>query len=291
LAIMGVVVIFWGVFHQNGSALTYWAKNNTNRELSISGQKIINTIAKTEEVSTIPREREIVGLHGEDLGTQLGSSYYYDNYTRKLPQGNLIEKPTDITPEHWENIKEEAYKYGSHKLWPTELQASINPFFVIALTPLIVTFFSFLGRRRKEPTTPAKIALGMLISGLSWIVMIVAALISKNGLEKASALWLFGVYGVITMGELCLSPMGLSLVSKMAPKRIAALMMGGWFLATAIGNKLSGVLSGFWDMFDKKAYFFLTNAILTLVAFIAIALILPWLNKVYHESQIKKSQE
>ncbi|NQU86275.1 MAG: MFS transporter, partial [Mariniphaga sp.] len=144
-------------------------------------------------------------------------------------------------------------------------------------------FFNFLGRRRKEPSTPGKIAWGMLISALSWFVMVVAAVVSGNGIDKASVAWLFGVYGVITIGELCLSPMGLSLVSKLAPKRIAALMMGGWFLSTAIGNKLSGVLSGMWDLFEKKSNFFLTNALLTAGAFIIILLMLPWLKKVYNE--------
>ena len=106
-------------------------------------------------------------------------------------------------------------------------------------------------------------------------------------MDKASVAWLFGVYGVITVGELCLSPMGLSLVSKLAPKRIAALMMGGWFLSTAIGNKLAGVLSGMWDLFEKKSNFFLTNALLTAAAFIIILLLLPWLNRVYNEHMHK----
>jgi POT family proton-dependent oligopeptide transporter len=77
--------------------------------------------------------------------------------------------------------------------------------------------------------------------------------------------------------------MGLSLVSKLSPKPIAAVMMGGWFLSTAIGNKLSGVLSGFWDLFEKKEYFFLTNVGLTLIAAIGIFILLPWLRRVVHE--------
>lgn len=285
LSIFGVVIIFWAVFHQNGSALTYWAKNNTDRELGPKMEIVINTIASSEEVSTVPRERKQVGLHGEELGTKTGSSYYFDNYTDELPTGNLSGKPKDLTESEWEKVKESSGKQqGKLVLWPTELQASINPFFVVILTPLVVAFFNFLGRRRKEPSTPGKIALGMLISALSWLVMVVAAIVSGNGLDKASVAWLFGVYGVITIGELCLSPMGLSLVSKLAPKRIAALMMGGWFLSTAIGNKLSGVLSGMWDLFDKKSNFFLTNAMLTAAAFIIILLLLPWLNRVYKEN-------
>ena len=285
LSIFSVVIIFWAVFHQNGSALTYWAQNNTDRELSPVMEKVISTVANTEEVSTVQRERQLMGLHGEDLGTKMDGSYYFDNYTKELPKGNLDGKPEDLTDGEWDKAKADSgSNHGKLKLWPTELQASINPFFVIILTPLLVAFFNFLGRRRKEPSTPGKIAWGMLISAISWLVMVAAAIASGNGLDKASVAWLFGVYGVITIGELCLSPMGLSLVSKLAPKRIVALMMGGWFLSTAIGNKLSGVLSGMWDLFEKKSNFFLTNAILTFAAFFLIMLLLPWLKRVYKEN-------
>ncbi|MGF7139584.1 peptide MFS transporter [Roseimarinus sediminis] len=284
LSIFGVVIIFWAVFHQNGSALTYWAKNNTDRELGPKMEMVINTIASTEDVSTVPRERQVIGLHGEELGTEMGPSYYFDNYNKELPAGNLDGKPDDLSADEWEKVKEDArQEHGKLVLWPTELQASINPFFVVVLTPLVVGFFGFLGRRKKEPSTPGKIAWGMLISALSWLVMVAAAISSGNGMDKASVAWLFGVYGVITIGELCLSPMGLSLVSKLAPKRIAALMMGGWFLSTAIGNKLSGVLSGMWDLFEKKSNFFLTNALLTAGAFLLTMLLLPWLKRVYNE--------
>ena len=284
LSIFGVVIIFWAVFHQNGSALTYWAKNNTNREMSQPVEKVFGSLKMVEEVSTVPRERKIQGLHGEDLGTETGMNYYFDNYTKELPKGNIVIKPQDVVKEAWVNTSEtDKEKYGVLKVWPTELQASINPFFVVLLTPLIVAFFTFLRSRGKEPSTPGKIAWGMIISAVSWLIMVAAAIFSQNGLEKASIMWLFGVYSVITIGELCLSPMGLSLVSKLAPKRIAGLMMGGWFLSTAIGNKLSGVLSGMWDAFDKKAYFFLTNAVLTFAAFLVIFVMLKWLKRVYKE--------
>ncbi|HZL10561.1 MAG TPA: peptide MFS transporter [Prolixibacteraceae bacterium] len=285
LSIFGVVIIFWAVFHQNGSALTYWAKNNTSREVGPKMEQVMNTIASTEEVSTVPREIRLVGVHGEELGTKTGPSYYFDNYTKELPAGNLEGKPRDLTESEWEKVPESSLdQYGKLVLWPTELQASINPFFVVILTPLVVAFFIFLGSRKKEPSTPGKIAWGMLISAVSWLAMVAAAIASGNGLDKASVGWLFGVYGVITVGELCLSPMGLSLVSKLAPKRLAALMMGGWFLSTAIGNKLSGVLSGMWDLFEKKSNYFLTNALLTAGAFLIILLLLPWLRRVYNEN-------
>jgi POT family proton-dependent oligopeptide transporter len=289
LAIFGVVIIFWAVFHQNGSALTYWAKYNTDRALSPTTAKVINSISSTEEVSTVYRTKELTGLHGEVLGEEEGPSYYFDNYSADLPVGNLDGKPGDISEAEWQKINEsDKAKAGKITLWPTELQASINPFFVIILTPLVVAFFAFLGRRKKEPSTPGKITLGMLISAISWLVMVLAVIVSGNGADKASTIWLFGIYGVITFGELCLSPMGLSIVSKMAPKRLAALLMGGWFLSTAIGNKLSGVLSGLWDAFDNKANFFLVNAGLTFAAFLVILFILPWLNRVYKEAMEKQ---
>lgn len=92
--------------------------------------------------------------------------------------------------------------------------------------------------------------------------------------------WLVGTYGVITVGELCLSPMGLSLVSKLSPPRLTALMMGGWMLSTSIGNKLSGVLAGLWDSYNEKQYFFLVNFVIVMFAAVGILLMLKWLRGV-----------
>jgi POT family proton-dependent oligopeptide transporter len=110
--------------------------------------------------------------------------------------------------------------------------------------------------------------------------MISAVHVGMNGAEKVSAWWLIGTYGVITVGELCLSPMGLSLVSKLAPPRLAALMMGGWMLSTSIGNKLSGVLASLWDTYEDKQYFFIVNCIIVLFAALSIFLMLKWLSKI-----------
>lgn len=120
----------------------------------------------------------------------------------------------------------------------------LNPFFVVLLTPLVVGFFSWLAVRKKEVTTARKIFLGMVITMFSILIMALAAYLGHNGAAKVSMLWLVFYYLLITTGELCLSPMGLSLVTKLSPKRLVGLMMGGWFLATSIGNKLSGFISG-----------------------------------------------
>ncbi len=145
------------------------------------------------------------------------------------------------------------------KLISTELFQSLNPFFVVLLTPLVIGLFSFLAARGKEPSTPAKIAYGLLITGLSTLVMIAAVSASNNAEMKVSAMWLVGTYAVITFGELCLSPMGLSLVSKLSPARLTAVMMGGWFLSTSIGNKLAGVLGHMGSDSPNKSLVFYIN--------------------------------
>jgi POT family proton-dependent oligopeptide transporter len=169
------------------------------------------------------------------------------------------------------------------RLISTEIFQSVNPGFVVILTPLVVGFFAFLRRRKKEPSTPAKIGWGMFITAISTIVMIGAVIASQNGLEKSSPAWLIGTYAVITVGELFLSPMGLSLVSKLSPTRITSLMMGGWFLATSIGNKLSGVIASIWDTIGQKEYFFLINFAGAMVGAIAILLMVKWLRRIVLE--------
>jgi POT family proton-dependent oligopeptide transporter len=162
----------------------------------------------------------------------------------------------------------------------TELFQSINPFFVVVLTPVVVGVWARLRRRGKEPSTPGKISIGLFITALSTLIMVAAVFATHNGLEKASAWWLVGTYGVITVGELCLSPMGLSLVSKLSPARLTSVMMGGWFLSTSIGNKLSGILSGLLDAFDHRSVIFFINFGGALFASILIALMVPRLRGV-----------
>jgi POT family proton-dependent oligopeptide transporter len=211
--------------------------------------------------------------------------FQLDEHFRKIKDAN--GKPVKCVdyPPYFKNLAPEKYPEPGKELnlIPTELFQSINPFFVIFLTPLIVMFFGFLRKRKKEPTTATKISYGLLISALSTLVMVAAVYYTNNGNTKASAWWLVGCYGVITIGELCLSPMGLSMVSKLSPVRYTALMMGGWSLATSIGNKLSGVLAKNWDKFDDKANFFWVNFGLLLFAFIIMMLLLKRLNKVFNQ--------
>jgi POT family proton-dependent oligopeptide transporter len=113
--------------------------------------------------------------------------------------------------------------------------------------------------------------MALFISGCSALVMVFAIMsVSSVYLEKTSPYWLWGTYFVFTVSELLLSPIGLSLVSKLAPARLTALLMGGWFLSTSIGGKLAGVMTSFWDDFTDKKVFFL---ILVISAFIGGILI------------------
>ncbi len=124
------------------------------------------------------------------------------------------------------------------------LTGLLNPVFVVLMTPIIVGFFGWMATRGRPITTARKIFLGMVITTAALLVMAIGASLGKDGAAKTSMMWMVIYYLIITCGELCLSPMGLSLVTKLSPKRLVGLMMGGWFLATSIGNKLSGFISG-----------------------------------------------
>ncbi len=268
--IFGIVIIFWAIFKLNGTALTTYANSYTDREMPtalVPGAKYLyqcdnSVVAKNDSV------------------------YLLDEQFRRIKNADGVAIKTVAYPSYFKNLAPSKYPEEGKELnlIPTELFQSINPFFVIFLTPLVVLFFGLLRKRKKEPTTATKIAYGLLVSALSTLIMVAAIHYTDNGAHKASAWWLIGSYGVITIGELCLSPMGLSMVSKLAPLRFTALMMGGWSLATSIGNKMSGVLAKNWDKFDHKANFFWVNFILLLIAFLVMMLLLKRLNKAFKEA-------
>jgi len=150
------------------------------------------------------------------------------------------------------------------------LTGFLNPFFVVILTPVVVWFFAFRAKKGKPISTARKIFLGMVITMFSVLIMALAAWFGGDGAAKTSMLWLAFYYLIITFGELCLSPMGLSLVTKLAPKRLVGLMMGGWFLSTAVGNKMSGFISGLEP--GTMMFVILAVAILGVAGFIFVML-------------------
>lgn len=265
LAIFGVVIIFWAIFKQNGTALTTWAEHYTNRTLNENVVPVVKPLGMVQTISTTEDEYPVMDHHFRSQKDSTGKTIKAMSlhpYLKNLPKSEWPQEKGEIS------------------LVSTELFQSVNPFFVVILTPLVVGFFGFLRGRKREPSTPAKIGWGLFITAVSTLVMVGAVLYGNNGADKSSAAWLIGCYAVITVGELFLSPMGLSLVSKLSPPRLTALMMGGWFLSTSIGNKLSGVLAGLWDGYEHKEYFFLVNCAGALIAALAIFAMMKWLRNI-----------
>ncbi|HEY8403414.1 MAG TPA: peptide MFS transporter [Flavobacteriales bacterium] len=268
LTIFAVVIMFWAVFKQNGTALNTWADRYTDRSVSGLTEEIFNKVQLTQ---TITYTKDSVPM--------------YDNKFRLQKVDGVVQKEYNY-PVYFKNDLTPREDGAKVSVWATNLSQSINPAWVILLTPLVVAFFTWLRGKKKEPSTATKIAFGLLISALSVLVMVGAVKAGTNGAEKVSVWWLIASYGVITIGELLLSPMGLSLVSKLSPVRITSLMMGGWFLSTSIGNKLSGVLASMWDKYDDKANFFLLNFVLLLAAACLLFLLLKRLNRVMKENNV-----
>jgi POT family proton-dependent oligopeptide transporter len=212
IVVYGIVVVFWMVFHQNGSTMTYWADENT--DWNVSG--------------------------------------VFSN--------------------------------------------SINPFWIVALSLPLVRFWGWMRSKGLEPSTPSKMAIGMLLTSLAFFILYVAArtggdqtfvlddqgqriLDAEHGGWKAiqnrvSPVWLISAYMVISLGELMLSPMGLSLVSKVAPVRMRGLMMGGWFVATALGNKLT-VIGKLWTWWYHSSFWLLCCLSALSMAFVLLFLLKP----------------
>jgi POT family proton-dependent oligopeptide transporter len=128
---------------------------------------------------------------------------------------------------------------GRFHLFPASWFQSVQPVFVVTLSPVFAWIWLTLARRKLEPPSPAKFALGLLFAGLAFLLMVPPAARVAFG-EQAAIWWLIGTYLLQTLGELCLSPIGLSATSKLAPDRAAGFMMGIWFVSIAIGNWLAG---------------------------------------------------
>ncbi len=272
LSIFLISMFFWAVFKQNGTALTRWANYYTDRGVPASVEKPLAALYLVEDKSYTNQEvpiyddqfRSQKGEDGKTLKTE-GKDIYFRNISE--PEKAKLESSPD----------KKVYLYN------TELFQSVNPFWVIVLTPVIVGIWAFLRKRGKEPLTPTKIVIGLFISALSCLVMVFAVQAGSNGAIKVSPWWLIAGYGVVTIGELCLSPMGLSFVSKISPARITALMMGGFFLANSVGNKLSGILASTWYDYENKENYFYVNFALLIFATLLGLLMLKRLNRIMHE--------
>lgn len=165
-----------------------------------------------------------------------------------------------------------AFGYNFPSTW---YQALNSMFMIFGLAPLIGWFWIRLGPR--QPSSPVKFALGLFFVGLGFVLIVPAARMTQQGV-LVSPWWLIGLYFLHTIGELCLSPVGLSIVTKLAPARIVGAMMGLWFLSIAVGNKLAGMAGGLFATLPLPKLFGAV-ALVTFVAALILLAITPWLRK------------
>ena len=142
---------------------------------------------------------------------------------------------------------------------PSTWFQSFNPFFIFALAPVLDMFWRWQKQRGTEPSTVSKMAIGCFILGISFIVMVVGAQVVGDG--QGSLFWPVACTLLLTIGELYLSPIGLSLVTKVSPVRIVSMMMGMWFLSSFFGNTLSGVIGSWYGMMSKEGFFMMLTAL------------------------------
>ena len=231
--VFAVVIFFWMAFHQNGSSLTYFARDYT--ETTVSGPlrlgfNIWALALIAASVYTLFAVFQSAAAKTKAICGAVTLALWGGAYALYSGMASTI----NILPQEFQQF---------------------NPFFVVALTPVSMALFGALASKGKEPSAPRKIGLGMFVAGLGYLIMLLAS----SGQPAPSALnggvspdpvvptYLIGTYLVLTFAELLLSPMGISFVSKVAPPKYKGLMMGLWFASTAIGNYLSSIPSMMWD--------------------------------------------
>ena len=232
--VFAVVIFFWMAFHQNGLSLTYFADEFTQKT-----SEGVQSMAF--DVWNLVLIIFIVYAAFSLFQSKTSNAKAISAAVILVAVGILVWKYTNLN--------------GSVDVSAPIFQ-QFNPFYVVALTPVSLAIFGSLAAKGKEPSAPRKIAYGMLVAAAGFSVMAFGSfgLLTPNEQAAAgangtfvSANWLISTYLVLTFAELLLSPMGISFVSKVAPPKFKGMMMGGWFVATAIGNQLvlvGGVLWG-----------------------------------------------
>ena len=266
--VFAVVIFFWMAFHQNGLTLTYFAKQFTARSsegLESMMFSVWNLVAVIFIVYAL-----------------------FSLFQSKTGKGKLISGIVILAA-----LVFLGYRYAAlPETTPVDapIFQQFNPFFVVALTPVSMAIFGSLAARGKEPSAPRKIGLGMLVAACGYVLMLAASVGLLCPTDQAQAIeagtasfvspnWLVSTYLVLTFAELLLSPMGISFVSKVAPPKYKGMMMGGWFVATAIGNYLTSVASWLWG--DMPLYVVWgTLMVLCLLAALFIFSVMKRLEKV-----------
>ena len=231
--VFAVVIFFWMSFHQNGLTLSFFARDYTATEVGKVSSLLFNIW---------PAFSIVVFLYAVGNLLKRGSEL-----RARLIAGVVAVAAAAVVVIFYRNA-------GDATPIEPEIFQQFNPIFIVLLTPVAVALFGYLNKKKKEPSTPKKIGIGMILAAAGFVIMVVGSrtLTSPGALdgdpspERISQYWLINTYLVLTFAELFLSPMGLSFVSKVAPKRFQGLMQGGWLLATAVGNKLLFIGSSLW---------------------------------------------
>jgi len=242
-----VVMFFWMAFHQNGFTLTIFARDYTVSSVS-QGSAVIFNLA-----TFLPL---LIGILGFVLLLGKGNSTKTKFIGGFVALGSIIVAFFTIRMLQPEG----------NKISP-EIFQQFNPIFIVFITPVILGFFAYLQKHGKEPSSPKKIGIGMLITAAGFLIMVLASqglmspaeLAVKGGVSDTlrSPYWLIGTYFTLTIAELFLSPIGISFVSKVTPPQFKGLAQGGWFGATAIGNLMAGFIGPFWDKWQLWQFFML----------------------------------
>lgn len=261
--VFAVVIFFWMAFHQNGLTLTWFADEFTATSATgVTGMEfnVLNL------VWCIFMMFGICGL----ISSKKTTKAVVTNLA-------LIVVPAAILVYTYMQTGSETVSIAA------PIFQQFNPCFVVALTPVSIALFSWLGKKGKEPKAPVKIGLGMLVAAVAYIWLTVSCLglptpNQPEHVANVSPNILVRTYLILTFAELLLSPIGIAFVSKVAPAKYKGLMMGGWFVATAIGNKLVSIPGHLWDKPLPVVWGVL--AVICLVAALFIFSIIKKLNKV-----------
>jgi POT family proton-dependent oligopeptide transporter len=259
--VFAVVIFFWMSFHQNGLTLTFFARDYTAQ--SVTGATRFG-FDVTNLVAAILMIYGFFGIFQNKSGKGKG----FAAALILLPLAYIIYNMnhTDATI----NILPQIFQH-------------FNPSFVVALTPVSLGIFALLASKGKEPSAPRKIAYGMLVAAAAYCIMTIVSLnlpspdAIKAGVSysRVSPNWLVSTYLVLTFGELLLSPMGISFVSKVAPPKLKGTMMGLWFVATAIGNEMVQITGWLWGSLPL----WLVWVVLIAVCFISFIVMMSLMKK------------
>ncbi len=238
--VFAVVIFFWMAFHQNGITMNQFAREYTaTSESGFMSLFLSKSLSFTDARSIWNLVAVILAVYG------VLNIFQSKTAKGKLTAAVLLVAAGGILVYRALNVT------GSVAVEAPIFQ-QFNPCFVVALTPVIMLVFSALAKKGKEPSSPMKIGLGMLVAAAAFVILLVGSLnlpaqaSQMSATELVSPNWLISTYFVLTVAELLLSPVGISFVSKVAPPKYKGMMMGGWFVATAIGNYLISIPGMMW---------------------------------------------